>query len=639
MNKKMKKLGLYTMALLCMGLVACNQDFETEFVPQGNLPESPLKMSDVSVVANAPSTIKLSDYIDEETGVSKNISIGTVSVAEGAMPANTILKAFVDFSKNEDFAESITIEANSLVGSNEISVNASDLQNEYFNNITRNPAETPLYIRTVLHTVTGGTAEAIVGKPGENYFTELNVQFTPLKKVVIAQNYYLVGGPNDWQKSAVDKMIKFEHSGADVYEDPIFTVVFDAAEGDTWFAIGDDEACEAIGNNDWSKLLGIVGGNSEATSGRLDFRYNMGADNSFKVAAGTAKKIKVTINMMDYTFTVQAINVADNYYIVGGLGDWYGTACDKSQKFSHSSASVVDDPVFTYVFEGNGGDIWFAIGDDEACDAIKNDNDWSKLYGTTSGNGNNGLTGSLARRSALSDDGSFKVDGTAKFIRVQINMATLTYTITPLNFQEYIYEAGCNNSWGDYQQPLYCADGNGTYTGYFYAKEDSWTDGKGAFKFRGDANNWDNGNYGTGTFDEATLTGTLIDDGGSGNIMPAPGFYRADVNLADMTFKLTAINSVYVVGSAVGNDWDNGVAMTFNHDKHCWECDATFTEAGVIKFKGNGTWDSADGNWGGTMDNIINGSNDNIPVSLSGNVHIEFYPLCDTKSYCTITAK
>ena len=635
----MKKLGLYTMALLCMGLVACNQDFETEFVPQGNLPESPLKMSDVSVVANAPSTIKLSDYIDEETGVSKNISIGTVSVAEGAMPANTILKAFVDFSKNEDFAESITIEANSLDGSNEISVNASDLQNEYFNNITRNPAETPLYIRTVLHTVTGGTAEAIVGKPGENYFTELNVQFTPLKKVVIAQNYYLVGGPNDWQKSAVDKMIKFEHSGADVYEDPIFTVVFDAAEGDTWFAIGDDEACEAIGNNDWSKLLGIVGGNSEATSGRLDFRYNMGADNSFKVAAGTAKKIKVTINMMDYTFTVQAINVADNYYIVGGLGDWYGTACDKSQKFSHSSASVVDDPVFTYVFEGNGGDIWFAIGDDEACDAIKNDNDWSKLYGTTSGNGNNGLTGSLARRSALSDDGSFKVDGTAKFIRVQINMATLTYTITPLNFQEYIYEAGCNNSWGDYQQPLYCADGNGTYTGYFYAKDDSWTDGKGAFKFRGDANGWDNGNYGTGTFNEATLSGTLIDDGGSGNIMPAPGFYRADVNLADMTFKLTAINSVYVVGSAVGNDWDNGVAMTFNHDKHCWECDATFTEAGVIKFKGNGTWDSADGNWGGTMDNIINGSNDNIPVSLSGNVHIEFYPLCDTKSYCTITAR
>jgi hypothetical protein len=41
----------------------------------------------------------------------------------------------------------------------------------------------------------------------------------------------------------------------------------------------------------------------------------------------------------------------------------------------------------------------------------------------------------------------------------------------------------------------------------------------------------------------------------------------------------------------------------------------------------------------GTADNIINGSNDNIPVSVSGDVHIEFYPLCETKAYCTITKK
>jgi hypothetical protein len=180
---------------------------------------------------------------------------------------------------------------------------------------------------------------------------------------------------------------------------------------------------------------------------------------------------------------------------------------------------------------------------------------------------------------------------------------------------------------------------DGKYVGYFYAKDDSWTDGKGAFKFRGAADNWDNGNYGTGTMNADGLTGTLINDGGSGNIMPAPGFYRADVNLADMSFKLTPINTIFVVGSAVNNDWDTGVQMTYNHEKLCWECDATFTEAGVIKFKGNGTWDSADGNWGGTMDNIINGSNDNIPVTLSGDVHIEFYPRCDTKSYCTITAR
>ena len=636
MNKKMKKLGLYTMALLCMGLVGCNQDFETEFVPQINLPESQLQMSDVSVATATASTIKLADFIDEEAGTDKFIPIGTVSVNEGAMPANTILKALVEFSKNSDFSESITLEANSLDGSDEISVKASDLQNAYFNNITRNPAETSLYIRTVLHTVTAGTSEAIVGKPGANYFAERNVQFTPLKKVVIAQNYYLVGGPNDWQKSAVEKMVKFEHSDKDVYEDPIFTVVFDASkDGDTWFAIGDDEACEAIGGGDWSKLLGIVGGNSEATEGRLDFRYNMGADNSFKVAAGTAKKIKVTLNMMDYTFTVQAINVGDNYYIVGGLGDWYGTACDKSQKFSHSTASVADDPVFTYVFEGNGGDIWFAIGDDDACDAIKNDNDWSKLYGTTSGNGNNGLTGSLARRSSLSDDGSFKVDGTSKFVRVQINMATLTYTITPLNFAEYIYEAGVNNSWGDKEQPLYCGDGNGTYVGFFYAEGADWAGGKGAFKFRGAADNWDNGNYGTGTSSTDGLTGTLIDDGNSGNILVEPGFYRAEVNIAEMTYKMTPITTIGIVGPAQAGGWSEDTDMTYNKETGAWEVTLELA-ADELKFRANDGWDI---NWGGESTNALTQGGPNLKVAEAGKYFVQLFAYCDGKSYCVITKK
>ena len=627
----MKKLGLYTMALLCMGLVSCNQDFDTEFVPQTNLPESLLKASDVSVATATATTINLADYIDEEAGVDQNIAIGTVSVAEGAMPANTILKALVEFSKTEDFAESITLDANSLDGTNEISVKASDLQDAYFNGITRNPAQTPLYMRTEIHTVTAGTAEAIVGKPGENYFAERNVQFTPLKKVVIAQNYYLVGGPNDWQKSAVEKMVKFEHSGADVYEDPIFTVVFDAsAEGDTWFAIGDDEACEAIGNGDWSKLLGIVGGDSEATSGRLDFRYNLGSDNSFKVAAGTAKKIKVTINMMDYTFTVQAINVADNYYIVGGPQDWAGSAASKGQKFSHSSASVVDDPVFTYVFEGTGGDIWFAIGDDEACDAIKNNNDWSKLYGTTSGNGNNGLTGSLARRSALSDDGSFKVDGTSKFIRVQINMATLTYTITPLNFAEYIWEAGVNNSWGADAQPLYCSDGNGTYVGFFYAQDADWSGGKGAFKFQTEFNNWDVTNYGIGSGDDASGTLTV----GGDNIMVTPGFYRAEIDLANLTYKLTSISGIGIIGPAQAGGWSEDTDLTYNPETRAWEGTVDLT-ADEFKFRANDGWDI---NWGGSEDNLTQ-DGANLKITEAGKYFIQFFPLCETKSYCKITKK
>ena len=636
----MKKISLYMLALLTTAFVGCSEgDYDPSVGPQAYYPESPLAVSDVSVTsADAPSTISLTDYIDEEGNIIKDsLFVGVASVKEGSMPANTSLKADIEFSRDADFANSAIISSYGIGKDGRITVNPQDLQTTYFEELTKNPSKVTLYVRTILYTVTDGSSVAIVGKPGDNFFDVHQLEFTPLNKVSIAPAYYIVGGPNDWATSAAERTIKFQHSDEDVYIDPVFTVVFDAAEGDTWFAIGDDMACDAIGNNDWSQLYGIVGGDNEAKEGKLERRSKLGADNTFKVAAG-AKKIRVTINMMEGTFQVEAVNIASAYYLVGGPLDWKNSAASKEQKFSHSTKDVFDDPIFTYILEGNGGsgDIWFAFGDDEACDAVGN-GDWNQLFGHV---GDMALTGSYDRRSALGGENSFCVDGKAKFYRITINALNKTYEITPLNFQEYIYEAGVNNNWGDYQQPLYCADGNGTYTGYFYAqKDDGWTGGKGAFKFRGAADNWDNGSYGTGTFDETTLTGTLVNDGGSGNIMPAPGFYRADVNLADMTYKLTAINSVYVVGSAVGNDWDNGVAMTFNHDKHCWECDATFTEAGVIKFKGNGTWDSADGNWGGTMDNIINGSNDNIPVTLTGAVHIEFYPLCDTKSYCTITAK
>ena len=619
------------MALLSMLFVGCDEDFSTEFVPQTTIPESSFPASAVTVTPKVTS-INLVDLMAAET--EQPIVIGTINLS-AELPQNTILKAEVEISDDASFSKSTTIEANSLADSKEISVMPSTLADAYFNNITKNPAATTLYVRALLYTVTDGSSVAIIGTPGENYFASQSVAFTPLNKVQISPAYYIVGGPNDWAASAAAKSIKFSHSDTDVYEDPIFTVIFDAAaEGDTWFAIGDDEACAAIGNGDWSKLLGIVGGENKASEGQLDFRYNMGADNSFCVPAGP-KKIKVTLNMLEYTFKVEAVSIADAYYLIGGPGDWNATSA-MTMQFSHSSKDVIEDPVFTYTFESTGSEMWFAFGDKDAIDGVAG-GVRNKLYGTKGDSKD--LKGSFDRRYNLDGDHSFCVDGTAKFYRFTINMAEMTYEITPLNFQQYIYEAGVNNGWGGTEQPLYCADGNGTYTGFFYAKEDSWTDGKGAFKFRGAADNWDNGNYGTGTLNADGLTGTLVDDGNSGNIMPQPGFYRADVNLADMTYTLTPINSVYVVGSAVNNDWDNGVQMTYNHEKLCWECDANFTEAGVIKFKGNGTWDTADGNWGGTADNIINGSNDNIPVTVSGDVHIEFYPLCETKAYCTITKK
>ena len=422
----------------------------------------------------------------------------------------------------------------------------------------------------------------------------------------ISENYYIVGGPNDWNDAAL-KQIKFSHSDKDVYEDPVFTVVFDAAaSGDTWFAIGDDEACEAI-PNDWSKLLGIVGGDSQSTEGRLDVRSNMGAENSFCVPAG-AKKIKVTINMMEYSFMVEPVSIADSYYLIGGALDWAASAASKEQKFSHSNADVFEDPVFTYVFAGNGGtgDIWFAFGDDDTCEAISND-DWTKLFGYR---GDFAMSGSFDRRYNLGDgvENSFHVDGSAKFYRLTINMAEMTYEIAELNFGEYFYEIGNESGWAT-AHALYGADGDGKYQGYYYLD--------GEFKFKPNEDNWDDDlEYVSGD----TMSGSLQSSGGPNCPDPGAGFYRIDLDAASLSYSLKKIESVSIIGTANGN-WDTDTDLTYNAAEGCWEV-TTDLNAGEMKFRGNHNWDG-DVDLGGSFDNLVHGGS-NIAIE-AGNYTIKLY--------------
>mgnify|MGYP002623083400 CR=1 FL=1 len=422
----------------------------------------------------------------------------------------------------------------------------------------------------------------------------------------ISENYYIVGGPNDWTDAPL-KQIKFNHSDKDVYEDPVFTVVFDAAaSGDTWFAIGDDEACEAIPDN-WNLLLGIVGGDSQSTEGRLDVRANMNAENSFCVPAG-AKKIKVTINMMEYSFKVEPVSISDSYYLIGGALDWAASAASKEQKFNHSNADVFEDPVFTYVFAGNGGsgDIWFAFGDDDTCEAINN-GDWTKLFGYR---GDFAMSGSFDRRYNLGDgvENSFHVDGTAKFYRLAINMAEMTYEISELNFGEYFYEIGNESGWST-AHALYGADGDGKYQGYYYLD--------GEFKFKPNEDNWDNDlEFVAGTPTEGTLT----PDGGPNVGDPGAGFYRIDLDAASLSYKLTKIENVSIIGTANGN-WDTDTDLTYNKEEGCWEV-TTDLNAGEMKFRGNHNWDG-DVDLGGSFDNLVHGGS-NIAVE-AGNYTIKLY--------------
>jgi hypothetical protein len=366
------------------------------------------------------------------------------------MPANTVLHAEVMFSRDADFENFANIVAE--VGEdNEITVSPSSLQDAYFNLITKNPNTTTLYMRTVLGTVTGGEAAAIIGKPGENFYAVKTVQFTPLNKLTIAPAYYIIGGPNsDWAGSATARSIKFQHSDQDVYVDPVFTVTFDAADGDTWFAIGDDQACDAVGNGDWSQLYGIVGGDSEATEGKIARRSELGADNSFCVK--NAKKIRVTINMMEYTYEISTLDFGEFFYEIGNESGWAashelfgGNGDGKYQGFYYLDGE--------FKFKPNA-DNW--------------DDDLEYVDGTTMG-------GTLT-----SSGGPNCPDPGAGFYRIDLDASNLSYTLKKIEYVSIIGTA--NGNWD-------------TDTDLTYNKEEGcWevtTDlNAGEMKFRGN-HNWD----------------------------------------------------------------------------------------------------------------------------------------------------
>ena len=124
----------------------------------------------------------------------------------------------------------------------------------------------------------------------------------------------------------------------------------------------------------------------------MDRRYNLGGDHSFHVTG--AKKIRITLDMMEYSYKIEPVNISDAYYLIGGPGEWSATSA-MTMQFSHSAKDVFEDPVFTYTFEGTGSEMWFAFGDEEAIDAVA-DGTWNKLFGTKGESTD--LSGSFDRR-------------------------------------------------------------------------------------------------------------------------------------------------------------------------------------------------------------------------------------------------
>ncbi|MBR4809677.1 MAG: hypothetical protein IK031_05300 [Bacteroidales bacterium] len=191
-----------------------------------------------------------------------------------------------------------------------------------------------------------------------------------------------------------------------------------------------------------------------------------------------------------------------------------------------------------------------------------------------------------------------------------------------VEFADYIYAIGADTGWTS-TYPLHTVldNGNNTanYKGFGYLSSE--------FKFRPNENDW------TGDW-EFDGEGKIADNGGSN--CPAPdeaGYYMIEVNLKEMTYTLTLITTIGVVGPAQAGGWDADTDLEYNAESKAWEGTIELS-AGEMKFRANDDWGI---NWGGSFDSLYQGG-PNITVA-AGTYAIKLYAWCDGKAYAELTAQ
>ncbi|MDE7397714.1 MAG: DUF5115 domain-containing protein, partial [Muribaculum sp.] len=177
----------------------------------------------------------------------------------------------------------------------------------------------------------------------------------------------------------------------------------------------------------------------------------------------------------------------------------------------------------------------------------------------------------------------------------------------------YLYTPGNSNGWNQSNSQRLATSDFSNYYGYVYLD--------GEFKFT-NAPDWDHINLGSTGED-----GKLSTDGGAGNLNAPAGLYYATVDMLSLTYTLTPITTIGVIGSATANGWDASTPLQMADGKGLiWEGNINFTP-GEWKLRANDGWDI---NLGGSMLDLIPGG-DNLQSDWNGTKKVTLY--LDTLPY------
>lgn len=285
----MKKFAIYALALLATVFTSCTEDFTDWAEPQGFEQEEAVGVS-FSVTAVDP--------IDMATVTSETVSVFTPSVSAEGMTS---------------VSYKIKIEGTTLDTDGQGNIPVAELKKITESEFGKAPEQ-----RTLAATVTAYIAI------GEEVLKE--TAFVEIKVTLVAPNissaYYLVGDMcyiddenNGWNAAS---MQKFTHSETNVYDDPIFKIVFTTIKENSYWKIIPQDNMDA--ENFWANP-GVLG---TAEDGDASMSGNLVNENAQAGKIEAVGKYVMTIDMLNSTYKIEEAPEFENMFINGSAysSDW-----------------------------------------------------------------------------------------------------------------------------------------------------------------------------------------------------------------------------------------------------------------------------------------------------------------------------
>ena len=277
-----------------MGMVSCTEDFTDWGNPQTNSQKEAVAFGNGSV---APvDVINLADVNTEK-----------VKVASIVAPTSSNAAYTPNYKINFD-GQSFDIDADGNMATAELT---SYIVDKY----GKRPTERDIDATLDAWVSNGSTAVKMA--------TSATFQVKAIPEApVIEEGYYLVGDMfttiegeteiSGWTKESAKA---FKHSDKDVYEDPIFTISFEKKKPDQYWMIIPNKNIDS--GDIWA--AGVVGPKVDGDDSMTGLLTN-GDAKAGKIAK--AGKYKLTINMMDYSYTLEEVNYDPFIYFIGATDGW-----------------------------------------------------------------------------------------------------------------------------------------------------------------------------------------------------------------------------------------------------------------------------------------------------------------------------